>query len=135
VNPVLVQRQAALAAAALLAALAVLALDRGSNETAPLPPVGLGVRWQRAVVGVLPPDAYAQETACHIRLDSGTLGVAHPLLPCGVDLVVASREKEVRAEVVDRGPVRGGHDFEVTQALAQELGVRGTEEIRWRFAG
>jgi hypothetical protein len=93
------------------------------------------VRWERATVGVLPPEAYAEETSCHVRLDSGTLGVVHPLLPCGVDLVVASPKREVRTEVVDRGAVGRGHDFELTQALAEELSVRDTEEIRWRFAG
>jgi hypothetical protein len=134
VRPALVQRQAALAAAALLATLGVLALENRNKEAAPLPPVGVGIRWERAVVGVLPPGAYAHETACGIKLSSGTLGVAHPLLPCGVDLVVASEEREVRTEVVERGPVRGGHDFELTQALAEDLGVTGTQAIRWRFA-
>lgn len=133
-NPALLQRQAALAAGALLATLGVLALQNPDEEPAPLPPVGVRVRWERAVVGVLPPAAYAHETACDVRLDSGTLGVAHPLLPCGVDLIVASRGREVRTEVVERGPVRAGHDFELTRALADELGVRGTEAIRWRFA-
>ena len=133
-SPALVQRQAALAAAALLATLGVLALDRDSDGTAPLPPVAVRVRWERAVVGVLPPEAYANETTCRVRLDSGTLGVAHPLLPCGVDLIVAARGKEVRTEVVQHGPVRRGDDFELTEALAEELGVRGTDEIRWRFA-
>jgi hypothetical protein len=135
VSPALLQRQAALAAAALLATLGVLAFRSGDEQAAPLPPVAAEVRWERAVVGVLPPDAYVRETACHIRLDSGTLGIAHPVLPCGVDVVVASRDREVRAEVVERGPVRGGHDFDLTQALAEKLGVHGTGDIRWRFAG
>jgi hypothetical protein len=135
VSPALLQRQAALAAAALLATLGVLAFRSGDEQAEPLPPVAAEVSWERAFVGVLPPDAYAGETACHIRLDSGTLGIAHPVLPCGVDVVVASRDREVRTEVVERGPVRGGHDFDLTQALAEELGVHGTGDIRWRFAG
>jgi hypothetical protein len=134
-TPALVQRQAALAAAALLATLGVLAFTDRGEEGAPIPPVESGIRWQRATVGVLPPEAYAHETTCGVKLDSGTLGVAHPVLPCGVDLVVASRGREVRTEVVERGPVAEGRAFDLTRALAQELGVRQTDEIRWRFAG
>jgi Lytic transglycolase len=134
-TPALVQRQAALAAGALLATLGVLAFTDRGEEASPIPPVEAGIRWQRATVGVLPPEAYVHETTCGVRLDSGTLGVAHPVLPCGVDLVVASGGREVRTEVVERGPVAEGRDFDLTRALAQELGVRRTDEIRWRFAG
>ena len=133
-SPALLQRQAALAAGALLATLGVLAL-RERDEPAPtLPPVQVGVQWERAVVGVLPARAYSRETACGVRLDSGTLGVAHPLLPCGVDVVVSREGKEIRTEVVERAPVRAGRDFELTQALAAELGVSGDAAIHWRFA-
>jgi hypothetical protein len=69
-----------------------------------------------------------------VRLDSGTVGVAHPLLPCGVDVVVERDGKEIRTEVVERVPVRAGRDFELTQALAAELGVSEETAIRWRFA-
>jgi hypothetical protein len=97
--------------------------------------VEIGARWEQAVVGILPPESYAEETACGVKLDSGTLGVAHPLLPCGVDVVVSLGDKQVRTEVVARGPVPNVRDFDLTQALASELGVRGTLAIRWRFAG
>jgi hypothetical protein len=135
VSPALLQRQAALAAAALLATLGVLALGNRSEEDSPLNPGGPVVQWESAVVGVLRPEAYEQETTCGMRLDSGTLGVAHPVLPCGVDLVLQLAGKEVRAEVVDHAPVGGGHEFDLTQALAEELGVQGRQTIRWRFAG
>ena len=42
--------------------------------------------------------------------------------------------KEVRTEVVDHRIVGGGRAFDLTQALADELGVQGRETIRWRFA-
>jgi hypothetical protein len=135
VSPALLQRQAALAAAALLATLGVLALGNRSEEDAPLNPGGPVVRWESAVVGILRPEAYAQETTCGTRLDSGTLGVVHPVLPCGVDLVLSLADKEVRTEVVDHAPVGGGREFDLTQALAEELGVHGRQTIRWRFAG
>jgi rare lipoprotein A (RlpA)-like double-psi beta-barrel protein len=136
VSPALLQRQAVLAAAALLATLGVLALrDRPNEEDAPLGPRGSAVRWESAVVGVLRPEAYARATTCGTTLNSGTLGVSHPVLPCGVDLVVALDGQEVRTEVVDHAPVRGGREFDLTQALAEQLGVQGRQTIRWRFAG
>jgi hypothetical protein len=134
VSPVLLQRQAALAAGALLATLGVLALRDRDAPTPALPAVQVAVQWERAVVGVLPARAYSRETACGVRLDSGTVGVAHPLLPCGVDVVVERDGKEIRTEVVERVPVRAGRDFELTQALAAELGVSEETAIRWRFA-
>jgi hypothetical protein len=135
VSPALLQRQAALAAGALLATLGVLAIGDRQEVAAPLPSVDVGVEWQRAEVGVLPLRAYSRPTACGIDLGSGTLGVAHPLLPCGVDLVVSAAGRDIRTEVVERGHVRQGHEFELTRALAAELGVTGEDTVRWRFAG
>lgn len=133
-NPVLLQRQAALAAVALLATLGALALGARGNSSPPQPS-RQEVQWESAIVGVLPPDAYAHKTACGAALDSGTMGVAHPLLPCGVDLVVSLGSTEIRTEVVERRRVGAGRQFDLTQALADALGVHGTQTIRWRFAG
>ena len=133
-SPALLQRQAALAAAALLATLGVLALRDRSEGVAPLNPGAPPVQWESAVVGVLRPAAYERETTCGTTLDSGSIGVAHPVLPCGVDLVLSLGSKEVRTEVVDQRPVGGDREFDLTQALAQELGVDGRQTIRWRFA-
>ena len=133
-SPALLQRQAALAAVALLATLGVLALRERREAAAPLNPVGPAVRWESAIVGVLRPEAYARGTTCGTALDPGMLGVAHPVLPCGVDLVLSVGGKEVRTEVVDHTAVGGGRAFDLTQALADELGVEGRTTIRWRFA-
>ena len=134
-TPALLQRQAALAGVAMLATLGALALTTRHGSTPP--PIGITphVSWESAVVGVLPPRAYARKTACGVQLDSGTRGIAHPLLPCGVDLVLSFGGKEIRTEVVARGRVAAGREFELTKALADELGVRGTQTIRWRFPG
>lgn len=133
-SPALLQRQAALAAVALLATLGVLALGERSETVEPLNPGSPPVSWESAVVGVLRPEAYARGTTCGTTLDSGTLGVAHPVLPCGVDVVLSRGSIEVRTEIVDHTPVGGGREFDLTRALADELGVRGRETIRWRFA-
>jgi hypothetical protein len=135
VSPALVQRQAALAAAALLATLGVLALSRDDDGGAELRPTVPAVRWESALVGVLADRAFERKTSCGSTLDSGTIGVAHPVLPCGVDLVIALGDKQVRAEVVEHRPVGGGREFDLTQALADQLGVTGRRTIQWRFAG
>jgi rare lipoprotein A (peptidoglycan hydrolase) len=62
------------------------------------------------------------------------LGVAHPVLPCGVKLFVAYRDKVFLTQVVDRGPAVPGRDFDVTRPLAARLGLKGTQQIRWRYA-
>jgi hypothetical protein len=134
VNPGLVQRQAGLAAAALLATLGVLTLGKRGEEPAPAAPAPV-VRWESAVVGIVPARAYSRETSCGAALDSGTIGIAHPLLPCGVDLVVARNGKAIRTEVVARIPVpTDGPEFELTRALAEELGLKRGGTIQWRFA-
>jgi hypothetical protein len=134
VSPGLVQRQAGLAAAALLATLGVLVLGQRGGRSPTIRSTVPVVRWETALVGVLSPRAYAKKTSCGAMLDSGTVGIAHPVLPCGVDLVVASGDRRVRTEVVEQGPVGGGRDFDLTRALAEQLGVHGRETLRWRFA-
>ena len=37
-------------------------------------------------------------------------------------------------EVIDSHMKRPGRQFELTEALAQRLGIEGTQQIRWRFA-
>jgi hypothetical protein len=137
VSPAVLQRQAALAAAALLAGVGLVALDRSAEPIAsqPTPAVPSQVRWEEAVVGVFGPGRFGQETSCRVPFSRDTRGIAHPVLPCGVDLVVSFGGRELRAEVIDRGPVEGGRQFDLSTALADALGVRGTKTVRWRFAG
>ena len=138
-SPALVQREAALAAVALVAALVTLAASDSSSEVAARPrgqpePSGTG-RWYQAVVGSYGPGRYGRTTACGVKLRRDTIGVAHPVLPCGAKIVVAYGGKRVQAAVVDKGPRVAGHDFDLTAGLASELGLSGQDRIRWRFAG
>lgn len=135
-SPAAVQRQAALAGAALLAALLVVILDQSSGETttAPPPPVAQP-QWESATVGIFGRARLGDTTACGTALTEETLGVAHPVLPCGVDLVVAYRGHEVRTEVIERGNVGPEGQFDLSPALADELGIDAPTTIRWRFAG
>jgi hypothetical protein len=93
------------------------------------------VTWEAARASILQPGRVGSTTACGITLTRETLGVAHPVLPCGVKLVLARGSREVHAEVVEQGNVEAGVAFELTPALADELGVSRTQVVRWRFAG
>jgi hypothetical protein len=134
-NPGLLRRQAALAAVALLAAVAVIALVTHGEE--PADPVGGAavptVRWEEARVAVFGQDRDGEQTACGVTLAAGVVGVAHPVLPCGVDLVLAHGGREVRTDVIEQAPAQPGRAFHVTTALAEELGIEGEAAIRWRF--
>jgi hypothetical protein len=131
-NPSLLQRQAALAGVALLAALGAFALGRdgGSEPGATQTTVAPAAQWRTASVGVF----RGRGSGCGDRLDPSTAGVVHPVLPCGAKLVVQGAGGPVRTEVVGRGPVGLEHEFDLTPPLAARLGVEGSGEIRWRFA-
>jgi hypothetical protein len=134
VSPALLRRQAALAGVALLAAIIALALARldglGGRGEAVVP---TSPRWLEASASVWTPGP-GQTSACGVVLTPGTRGLAHPVLPCGVELLVSFEGRTVQAEVVDRGPHGGSAELELTEALARDLGFSGTEPIRWRFA-
>ena len=131
-SPALVQRQLSLAAVALVTGALALALGGREGGGGGLEPVG---RWYEARVAPYGPGLYGRPTACGAPLTPATRGIAHPVLPCGVKLFVSYGGREVPTEVVDRGPHSAGRDFEVTEALAADLGLEGVQLIRWRFAG
>ena len=58
----------------------------------------------------------------------------HPVLPCGVKVYIAYGGTELLTEVIDGRMKRQGRQFELTEALAQRLGIDGTQQVRWRFA-
>jgi rare lipoprotein A (peptidoglycan hydrolase) len=80
------------------------------------------------------PTAAHPRTACGRPFDKTTQGVAHPVLPCGVRVYLRFHGREVLTQVIDRGPNVPGRDFDVTKALANRLGLHGTQTIQWRFA-
>lgn len=128
-------RQAALAGVALLAALGALALggDDGRNLTPAATQVDAETPWQEAVVGIR--GRPGRQTTCGTVLAGDTMGVIHPVLPCGARLVLRSGQRTESAEVVDRAAAGSERDFGVTRALATRLGLDGDTRIRWRFAG
>lgn len=136
----LARRGLALAAVALLGGVLAFAAgslrsdDGGSPEPAARPVPVPGSDWYRALAAPYPAGTSRERTSCGQRLGPQTLGVAHPVLPCGVKLYISYGDKLVLTQIVDRGPSAPGRDFDVTRALAARLGLVGTQQIRWRYA-
>ena len=135
----ILQRSVALAAVALLASVAALALSRETSggETSPGEPTPVTVEetgWYTALAGSRGAPEDAERTTCRRVLTNRSLGVTHPVLPCGVKIYIAYDGTEVLTEVIDSRLKRQGRQFELTEALAQRLGIDGTQQIRWRFA-
>jgi hypothetical protein len=137
-NPALAQRQVALAGVALLAAVLALALasPRGpSGESAHLKPVFVpGGGWYTALAGARPL-RYGTRTNCGVRLRPQTRGVVDSVLPCNVKLFVSFGSSDrILTQVVARRPVVPGRRFDITPALADDLGIHGIERIKWVYA-
>ena len=133
------QRTIALAAVALIAVVGALALARAGSEDAQLPGQAQQVTvaetgWYSALAGSRGAPRDAERTTCQRILTTRSLGVTHPVLPCGAKLYLSYGGTEVLTEVIDNTMKRQGRQFELTEALAQRLGIDGTQQIRWRFA-
>jgi hypothetical protein len=131
-NAGLARRQAALAGVALVGALGAIALSRLGDDSDAAPPPTAVVEWETASVGVFEPTP--DPTMCGINVTADTVGIAHPVLPCGAKLLVEHQGRRAQADVVERGPVDAGQAFELSPALAQQLGVPGEATVRWRFS-
>jgi hypothetical protein len=140
VSPVLAQRQLALLAAAVLGTVVALAVASRDDSVAqprsvlPQPAVSNVSGWYPALAGVRTRPLAGHVSGCGTLLTPKTLGVDHQVLPCGAKVFVAVHGKTVLTTVVDRGPFTPRFDFEVTPALAEQLGLSGVQTIRWSFA-
>jgi len=133
------QRVLALTGAGLLAGVIAVAVaeqdENSARASGPQPAVGQGAGWSSAVAGVARPiPARGRQSRCGWLLRPRTLGVVHPVLPCGTKIFVEVNGKRVYTQVVDRAPVPSREEFDLTAALAQRLGLSGTEDVRWAFA-
>lgn len=133
----LLQRQVALAAAALLAAVLALGVadwheaDPAAARTpASVPAPGGG--WYEAIAA--PIRAPSEPTECGYTVDSETVGVAHPVLPCEIKLFVRYGSTQVLTQVIGRPPPGPGRQFGLTRGLVRALGTTGTVRVRWRYA-
>lgn len=60
--------------------------------------------------------------ACGGQLTSSTMGVANKTLPCGTWLTLRYGDRNVRVQVIDRGPYVAGREFDLTEATKRALG-------------
>jgi hypothetical protein len=138
VSPVLMQRLAALAAAALLLGTFGVALSqagRDSPESAlPEPAVGPWGGWTTVLAGVAPQAPPAgRKSGCDWVVVPRTQGVIHPTLPCGSRLYIEYRGRRALTQVVAKLPVGQGRQLDVMPRLARRLGLEGVREVRWAF--
>jgi len=132
-----VQRLLALAAIALLAGLvAVAVVHRRTEEpvSAPRGAIAAGGGWYEALAAPRPPGEDAERTSCGLILTTRSLGVTHPVLPCGAKVLMRYGGEIVFTEVIDNDLAASGRQFELTPALAQLVGLDGTQEVEWRYA-
>jgi hypothetical protein len=138
VSAALAQRLLSLAAVALLTGLVALAVvERRDPDAAPVSQGAQapGARgWYVALAAPRPPAGDAERTTCDLILTARSLGVTHPVLPCGAKLVVRYRGGTVLTDVIDNDLTSSGRQFELTDALARLVGLDGTQQIEWRYA-
>jgi hypothetical protein len=139
VRAAVAQRLLTLAAVAFLGAVAALAAIeyRSHNASASAPPTGAaapGGGWYMALAASRGPAGDAEQTSCGLVLTTKSLGVSHPVLPCGAKILVRFSGATVLTEVIDNQLKSAGRQFELTDGLAQQLGLVGTQKIDWRFA-
>jgi hypothetical protein len=134
----LLQREVALAAAALLAAVLALGVadwherDPAAASRAPASVPAPGGGWYEAIAA--PIRAPGEPTECGYTVGRDTIGVAHPVLPCEIKLFVRYGSTQVLTQVIGRPPPGPGRQFGLTGGLARALGTTGTVRVRWRYA-
>lgn len=136
-NPALAQREIALAGIALLALVAVVAVTtagRSQNDPGSASGRSPATGWSRAVAAPYDFPTEPEQTACGHPANASTLGVAHPVLPCGAKITILFGDRQILTQVVDRGPGVPGREFDITAPLAREIGLTGIQPILWRFA-
>jgi hypothetical protein len=135
VNAPLAQREIALAGVALLAVVLAVALTRPGHDGEPAGPSRAPPgEWYRALAAPYSFPPGARRTACGQPAGPRTLGLAHPVLPCGAKIVILFDGKQVLTQVVDRGAGLPGREFDVTPGLARTIRLSGIQPIQWRFA-
>jgi hypothetical protein len=125
-----------LAAVALLGGVVALAVGERRAENATPPALTSATApggWNHAFAGSRGPVGDAQRTTCGQLLTGRSLGVSHPVLPCGAKVVLRYERTQVLTEVIDNALVEAGRQLEVTERLARMLELQGTKEIEWRF--
>ena len=99
----------------------------------PLPVGAPDGTWYSALAGVAR-RSLPRRSGCGYKITARTMGVGHPVLPCGARLFVLYDGSRALTQVVDRGPSGTGRELDLTPALARRLGLRGIQRIEWAYA-
>jgi hypothetical protein len=138
VSAAVAQRLLALGAVALLAGLVAVAVVERRGEADAATPVGALAPgksgWYVALAAPRPPAGDAERTTCELVLTADSLGVTHPVLPCGAKVIVRYRGETVLTEVIDNDLTSSGRQLELSDALARMVGLDGTQQVEWRYA-
>ena len=132
------ERLAVVTALAFLAALTVIAVLEHTDESAARTAVRGAAAptggWYGALAASRGVAGDAEHTTCGLVLTGASLGVTHPVLPCGAKVLIRFGGDTVLTEVIDNKLKGQGRQFELTEALARRLGLDGTQAVSWRFA-
>jgi hypothetical protein len=90
--------------------------------------------WFDALAGSRGPAGDAERTTCGLILTQRSLGVTEPVLPCGAKVLIRFGDRTFLTSVIDNRLKVAGRQFELTEALAEQLGLDGTQRIQWQFA-
>jgi hypothetical protein len=126
-----------LAGVALLAGLiAVAVLEQQAEDITPTSALGAPAPggWYEALAASRGPAGDAERTTCGLILTSRSLGVTHPVLPCGAKILIRYGNETLFTEVIDTRLKSPGNQFELTEGVARRLGLDGVQRIEWRFA-
>ncbi len=75
------------------------------------------------------PGLWGNGVACGGTLMPATLGVANKTLPCGTEVTLRYRGREITVPVIDRGPYVAGREFDLTYAVKQKLRFPGVGTV------
>ena len=125
---------AAIALVATVAAAAIVEQRQPDADAAALTSAPAPAGWNVAFAGSRGATGDAQRTTCGQVLARRSLGVTHPVLPCGTKVILRSGDTQILSEVIDNALAEPGRQLEVTEELAGMLGIEGTVELEWRFA-
>lgn len=75
------------------------------------------------------PGLYGNRTSCGVTLAPDTVGVAHRTLPCGTQVEFRRGGRTVVAPVIDRGPFANDATFDLTETVADRVGVTGVDPV------
>ena len=139
-NAALAQRQIALAGIALLAGILAFGLSSQKGSSAPGPPESIpapGGGWYQAIAtsnGATFKRTHVDQACGHTVGPATSVGVANPVLPCEAKIFIEFGDKQAVTQVIARPPSSSEADFEIAPALADQLGLKGSQVIGWRYA-